>query len=228
MKTFLLMLLLFFQAAFAVAGPDTTSASRAQITRIVSAFIQQQTAGLSGKVAHEIEEIDPRIALAPCKTPEAYLPAGSQLLGKSHVGVRCNEGKGWNILVPVQIRITLDLLISSRQLSAGHIVGAGDVDRRTFELSRASGLSDASQVIGKVLRYGIATGQVFRDDMLRAPYSITQGQVVQTILHGRGFSIRNEGVALNNASEGQTVQVRTGSGRVISGIARNGMVELPQ
>ena len=78
--------------------------------------------------------------------------------------------------------------------------------------------------IGKVLRYGIAAGQVLRENMLRAPYSITQGQVVQLVVQGGNFSIRSEGIALNNAGEGQTVQVRTSSGRVISGIAGTGGV----
>jgi flagella basal body P-ring formation protein FlgA len=62
--------------------------------------------------------------------------------------------------------------------------------------------------------------------MLRAPYSVSQGQAVQVIARGSGFSIRGEGVAMNNAGEGQTVQVRVGSGRMISGIARNGVVEI--
>ena len=78
-----------------------------------------------------------------------------------------------------------------------------------------------------MLRYSIAAGQVLRDDMLRPPYSVTQGQIVQTTIRGKGFSILGEGVAMSNASEGQTVQVRTGSGRMISGIARNGVVEIP-
>ncbi|HEX5362691.1 MAG TPA: flagellar basal body P-ring formation chaperone FlgA, partial [Gallionella sp.] len=95
-----------------------------------------------------------------------------------------------------------------------------------IEMSHPSGFTHPNQVIGKVLRYSIAGGQVFRDDMLRAAYSVTQGQNVQIISQGSGFSVRNEGAALNNASEGQRVQVRVGSGRVISGIARNGAVEV--
>jgi flagella basal body P-ring formation protein FlgA len=79
-------------------------------------------------------------------------------------------------------------------------------------------------VIGKVLRYGISAGQALREDMLRPPYSVTQGQSVRLVVQGNSFSIRSEGVALNNASEGQTVQVRTSSGRVISGIAGSGGV----
>src|SRR5574340_1100692 len=95
------------------------------------------------------------------------------------------------------------------------------------ESSQPGGFTDPRQVLGKVLRYGIAAGQVLREDMLRQPYSVTQGQIVQLAVQGSGFSIRSEGVALNNASEGQAVQVRVGSSRVISGVARaGGVVEI--
>jgi len=148
------------------------------------------------------------------------------LIGKTSIGVRCTEKNGWQIFVPVQIKVTLNLLIAARQLPAGHTLQEQDIARQTMEVSRTEGYTDADQVIGKVLRYGIAAGQILRDDMLRAPYSVTQGQVVQVIARGSGFSIRGEGVAMNNAGEGQTVQVRVGSGRMISGIARNGAVEI--
>ena len=41
---------------------------------------------------------------------------------------------------------------------------------------------------------------------------------------GAGFTISNEGKALNNATDGQIAQVRTASGQVVSGIARSGGV----
>ncbi len=193
----------------------------------VAAFVQQQTADMPGKVAYQIEDIDRRIALPECKKLEAFLPAGAQLIGKTSVGVRCNEPQGWSIFVPVQIRINRNLLISARQLPLGHTLHEEDLATQTTETTHVGGMTDAKQVIGKVLRYGISAGQVLREDMLRPPYSVTQGQSVRLSTQGNQFSIRSTGVALNNASERQTVQVRTASGRVISGIAGGeGVVEI--
>jgi len=127
----------------------------------------------------------------------------------------------------VQIKLSLNLLISARQLSVGHALHEEDLASQTTEVSRAGGLTDPKQVLGKVLRYSISAGQVLREDMLRQPYSVTQGQAVKLTVRGRGFNMRSEGVSLNNASEGQTVQIRTSSGRVISGIAAaSGVVEI--
>jgi len=217
-----------------------TPQNHAQIRNTVATFVQQQTAPLPGKVTFQIDEIDRRIILPKCAEFEAFLPAGSQLIGKTSIGVRCAPSprkeeandraartNGWRIFVPVQIRLSLNLLTSAHQLPPGHTLQERDLASQSTETSRPGGFTDPKQVLGKVLRYGIAAGQVLREDMLRQPYSVTQGQIVQLAVQGNGFSIRNEGVALNNASEGQTVQVRVVPGRVISGVARvSGVVEI--
>lgn len=254
MKKLLLAALLLLQSAAAGAAPardapappplrndsSTATQDHDQIRNIVAGFVQQQTAALPGKVTYQIDEIDRRIILPKCASLEAFLPAGSQLIGRISVGVRCAPSprreevsdrsartNNWSIFVPVQIRLSLNLLTSARQLPLGHMLQEPDIASQATESSRSGGFTDPKQVVGKVLRYSIAAGQVLREDMLRQPYSITQGQIVQLAVQGNGFSIRSEGVALNNASEGQAVQVRVGSGRVISGVARaSGIVEI--
>jgi flagellar basal body P-ring formation protein FlgA len=206
---------------------SAASQGREQIKNVVAIFVQQHTAALPGKANFKVDEIDQRIKLPECTKLVAFLPAGSQLIGKTSVGVRCNEANSWSLFVPVQIRFNLNLLISAHQLPAGHVLQEQDITSQMVETSRAVGFSDPNQVIGKILRYGVTSGQVLREDMLRQPYSVTQGQAVQLAVLGSGFSIRGEGVALNNASSGQTVQVRVGSGRVTSGVARSsGVVEI--
>ncbi|HUW26421.1 MAG TPA: flagellar basal body P-ring formation chaperone FlgA [Gallionella sp.] len=218
MNKLLLMGCLLLQSV--AAGAATTDHTRIRDT--VIAFVQQQTAALPGKTRYQIDEIDSRISLSECARLEAFLPAGSQFVGKISVGVRCVEKNGWSIFVPTQIKLSLDLLASTRQLPMGHTLREEDFTTQTTEVSSASGFTDPKQVLGQVLRYNISAGQLLRADMLRPPYSVTQRQAVQIFAQGNGFSIRNEGAALNNAGEGQSVQVRVGSGRVIGGIARAG------
>lgn len=257
MKKLILVALLLLQSAAggaasaedaAVRSAPSAAQDHAQIRNTVTQFVEQQIAALPGKATYQIDETDRRIVLPPCANFEAFLPPGSQLLGKTSVGVRCasssrqeetqekNQGKvatgqtrtnGWSIFVPVQIRVSLNLLTSARQLPPGHTLQEQDLASQTTETSRMEGFTDPQQVLGKVLRYGISAGQVLREDMLRQPYSVKQGQVVQIAVQGNGFSIRSEGVALNNAGEGQSVQIRVSSGRVVSGVARaGGLVEI--
>lgn len=248
MKKLLLIAFILLQSTAAAAeyandapaqnGSSPAPQDHTQIRNVIASFVEQQTAALPGKVTYQVSEIDRRIVLHRCDELEAFLPAGSQLIGKTSIGVRClssaseadgrsSRKNGWSIFVPVQIRLSLNLLTSARQLPPGHTLQEQDLASQATETTRAAGFTDPKQVLGKVLRYGIAAGQVLREDMLRESYSVTQGQIVQLTAQGNGFSIHGEGVALNNASEGQTVQVRVASGRVISGNARaDGVVEI--
>ena len=223
MRKLLLILCLAAQSTQVLAA-----AQDHQILRdTVIAFVRQQTAALPGKASYQVDEIDPRLVLSPCDKLETFLPSGSQLLGKTSVGVRCSESHGWAIFVPVQIKISLDLLVSARQLPAGYTLHKEDLSTRTIEITQTGGISDPKQVTGKVLRYGISAGQILREDMLRPPFSVMQGQPVQLIVQGGRFNIRSAGVALGNASEGQLVKVRNSAGGVVSGLARaNGVVEI--
>lgn len=233
-----LLLLQSVAAATPQAQPSRTQ-DHEQIRNAVSDFLRGQTATLPGKFTYKVDEIDRRLLLPKCPTLEAFLPAGNRLAGKTSIGVRCvpherggendrdPSNRTWSIFVPVQITLNLNLLISARQLPPGHTLQEQDIARQDSESSQPGVFTDPIQVIGKVLRYGISAGQVLREDMLRPPYSVTQGQVVQLFVQGSRFSIRSEGVVLNNAAEGQTVQVRVPSGRVISGVTRSGgLVEI--
>jgi flagella basal body P-ring formation protein FlgA len=216
MKNFLLMACLILNCTAAIAQQD-----HAALKETVTSFVQQQTAGLPGKVTFTVDEIDRRIVLRPCSKVEAFLPAGSQLIGRVSIGVRCAEPKGWSIFIPVQIKISRDLLISARPLAQGQIVHAEDLSRQTTETTQNVGMTDPTLAIGKVLRYSVSAGYIMRADMLREPYSVRQGQSVRLSVQGSSFTLSSSGVALNNAGEGETVQVRTASGRLVSGIAGN-------
>lgn len=209
----------------ACATPNSTT-SPTQIVKLAAKFLQQQTSTLPGKISFTIDDLDQRLSFAACNHFDTFLPTGSQLIGKTTVGVRCLEPSHWSTLIPVQIKISRDLLISTQQLPIGHAIQPADIAKQTVEMTQIFGYTEPEQVLGKVLRYGIAAGQIFRDDMLRPPYVITQGQIVQITAQGNGFVVHNEGVALNNAGEGQTVQIRVANGRVISGTARNGGVDV--
>ena len=227
MKNLILIGFLLLHSLVASATPDAATQDHTQIRSVAIAFVQQQSAAFPGKVTYKVDEIDPRIAMPSCAQLEAFLPAGSQFVGKTSIGVRCVAKHGWNIFIPVQINVSRSLLISAQQLPLGHILQEQDLSILTTETSLTEGFTDPKQVLGKVLRYGIAAGQVLREDMLRLPFSVTQGQIVKLIAQGDGFNIRSEGAALSNASEGQSVQVRIASGRVIGGVAHdNGIVEI--
>lgn len=192
-------------------------------------YLRTQTQGLPGQVSYSVGPLDRHAQLAPCSAFEPFLPPGSRLWGKTTVGIRCLAPSAWTVYVAVQVRVSGSYLLTARQLTAGQVVSATDVRTQSGDLGAlpASILTDPAQAVGKTVRNGVAAGQPLRGDLLIALWAVQQGQSVKLLSSGTGFTVSNEGKALNNASEGQIAQVRTAAGQVVSGVARaGGIVEV--
>lgn len=219
----LLALLLLCVSPTQAATPQ----SHAKIREVALAYLQTQTRSLPGKVSLQIGELDSRTVLRACSALEAFTPSGAKLIGKTSIGVRCNEKPGWSVFVQANIRVSADMLVANRPLAQNTVLSANDFSLQNGELGQPGILIDPAQAIGKTLKFGIGAGQVLRQDMLRAPFVVTQGQTTEVRVNSKGISIRSTGQALNNGAEGQNVQVRMASGQVISGTAAaDGSVEV--
>ncbi len=227
MKTVRLALLLWGASWAVQAAPLQDHQA---LVAVVTRFVEDQTRSLSGKVSIQVEAPDSRLNLAACASPEAFIPPGGHLLGHGMVGVRClkaAEGPGWSVYIPVQVTLKTTFLVARRALAAEKILSAEDVVEQTGETTRTDLITSPAQVIGKVVKQGVGAGQALRQDMVRDVYTIRQGQTVQVLVDGKGFKVSSEGQAMNNAGEGQSVQVRTASGRLITGVAgANGVVRV--
>lgn len=224
MKKISMALVLVFAASVAAAQ------DRDEWHEAVETFVRSQTQSLPGKVSIKVGSIDQRLNLAACATPEAFLPPGGHLLGNGTVGLRCPASRGhsgWTVFVPVQVKVSVTLLIANKALPQGHVMTLDDITGQSGELTQSNLVTDPSQVTGQILTHGVGRGQLLRLDMLRPPYAIKQGQAVQLRAAGAGFKVGYEGHALANAAENQTLQVRTPSNHVVTGVAReNGVVEI--
>lgn len=192
------------------------------IKEAVHDFVAAQTSNLPGEVSIEVGELDSRLTLPACGKLEPFLAEGSRLWGNSTIGVKC-EGM-WTIYVPVKIRVMASIVVSARPLSQGMVISPSDIMLRKADLSASPPgvLTDTGKAVGKTLNSSIPSGYPVTAGMLRAPLVIMQGQSVKLVSKGAGFQVTSQGVALGAAAEGQTVQVRTPSGHIISGIARAG------
>jgi flagella basal body P-ring formation protein FlgA len=192
-------------------------------------YARLQTQGLPGAVKITVGRLDVE-RLPPCSAHEAYTPPGTRLSGPTHIGVRCLGPNIWSVLVPVQIAVTGNYVVTARPLAAGQVIQEGDVSVLSGDLATLpTGIvGSTADALGKTLRNAIAAGQPLRNDQLLAPLVIRQGQTVRVISRGTGFAVSSEGRALNNASAGQVTQVRiNASNQTITGIAQaDGTVEV--
>lgn len=195
----------------------------------VEDYLRIQTQGLPGKITYSLLPLDPRTQLSPCNAFQPFLPHGSKLWGKTTIGVRCLGPSNWTIYLQAHIKASGHYLVSARPIRSGQIITADDLMVRSGELSALpqSILTEPAQAIGKTAKNSLSVGHPLRSDQFIAPWAVQQGQNVRIISKGAGFTVSSEGKALNNATEGQVVQVRTTHGQTLSGIARGvGIVEI--
>lgn len=211
------------------AAPGLASIGPAQLEQIkqsVEQLLRQQTAGLPGRVSYALGAVDPRLNLSACAAPEAFVPPGVRLWGRTNVGVRCSGGSSWTIYVPVTVQIVAGVVVAAHGLAQGRVIQPEDLALQEVDLGQLPGavLTDPQRAVGRIATLSIAPGQPLRQDLLRLAPVIQQGQSVTLRVQGAGFKVSAAGKAVNNAAEGQVAQVRTPSGRTVNGIARRGAI----
>lgn len=196
------------------------------IQEAAASFLRTQSTGLPGQAEITLGEIDGRLNLPSCAALEPALPPGSRAWGNTTVMVRCAVPHSWTVYVRATVKVVADYVVSARPLAQGQMLTITDLATRRGDLTQLPPgiVTDPSQAFGKTMASSIPFGSPLRQDMLRTRAAVIQNQNVKLVSSGRGFSISAEGKALANAAEGQTVQVRSGSGLVVSGIARAGAI----
>ena len=207
------------------AGRQTPEALRASVEQ----FLQVQSNGLPGKVTITVGAVDPRLNLAACPAPQAFMAPGSRAWGKTTVGVRCTAPSSWTIYLQANVAVVGDYVASAVPLAQGQAIDASQLVTMQGDLAAlpAGIATDMAQVVGASTNISLPPGTPMRLDTLRRKPVVMQGQLVRVVSSGNGFQVASEGRAIGSAGDGQTVQVRTQSGQQISGVARpGGMVEV--
>ncbi|KRB93343.1 flagellar basal body P-ring formation chaperone FlgA [Noviherbaspirillum sp. Root189] len=232
MKTSVKALLaaLWLMAGFAAAQTPQQAQQSPQrqdpaaLRQVVEQFLRIQTAGLPGQVNLSVGQVDARSSLPACAAPEAFLPNGSRIWGRTTVGVRCTVPSPWTLYISATVQVVGDYIAAAVPLAQGQQVGPNDLVKLKGDLTSlpAGVITDTSQAIGRTMTTSLPAGTPLRNDALRSQAAVQQGQTVRVVSNGPGFSVATEGRALNNASEGQIAQARTASGQVVSGVAKTG------
>lgn len=193
-------------------------------------FLESETRAYEGKVSIEVPEAGLPTTRRQCANPEAFLVTGRQAWGKIMVGLRCRTPQ-WTLYVPARIKVESDYMVAARPLASGSTLVEADLKSAHGDIAAlpAGTLTRSDQIKGRTLRMAISSGVALRTDQFLPNFAIQRGQKVRVLSRGEGFEVSNEGVALAAAVEGQAVQVRISSGKVLQGLARAaGIVEITQ
>lgn len=166
-------------------------------------------------------QLDARLKLAPCQRIEPYLPAGQRLWGSTRVGLRCRAGAvPWNVYLPVTVRVWAPAVVISADLPTDTELGPEHLRLAEVDLAAASSpaQTDPGQLLGRRLAVALKAGTAIRAQHLRAREWFAAGDQVTVVASGTGFAISATAQALAPGREGQSVRLRTESGRILSGM----------
>jgi flagella basal body P-ring formation protein FlgA len=196
----------------------------ALISASITRFLQNQSIGFPGKVTVTAGAIDPNLKLAACPDLQVFLPRGSRAWGQTSVGVRCLRPSPWTIYAQARVSVAAQYLVAAAPLAQGRIVSSEDFIFENGDLTQlpAGVFTDPAQAIGRSVRISMMAGTVLRQEMLKLPLAVLQGQSVMVETTGQGFTVSVEGKAMNNANDGQVLKVKLANGQIVTGIARNG------
>jgi flagella basal body P-ring formation protein FlgA len=172
-----------------------------------------------------VGELDRRLKLAPCERVEPYIPAGTQLWGKTRLGLRCVQGVSrWNVFLPVTVRAFGPAWVVKGQVAPGATLSESDAMMMEVDWAESNSPVVANQAdwLGQTATRMLSTGQPLRQDMVKAAQVFQAGAQVRVVAVGTGFEIATSAQALSAGVIGQSARVRMDNGRVATGQVMDG------
>lgn len=162
-----------------------------------------------------------------CDNPQLSLPGSHyRLTGNFSVRARCH---GRDRFVQVQVKATGYYQAAKKPLEAGARLQADDILLRHGALEKLPTdlVFQNEGVVGSIVQRRIAAGEPLEHRALRKPWRIHNGERVNVVAAGSGFSIHRQGRALGNAAVNDNLRVRMTSGKTIAGrVGEDGVVNV--
>ena len=197
-----------------------------QLIGVTSQYLEQQVSDyaqtLGGDPRHEvrINRLDQRLRLPICAEDalSARLESPDIPIGRVTVRVTCDGPSPWRLFVQAQVSLYQQVVVSSRPLSRGGVIGAQDIRlaERDTGLLNSNYLLDPAQAIGMQLKRNVNTDTVLSHTQLEQNRLIQRGDKVVISAGNSSVNVRMPGEALEDGTLGAQIRVRnTRSNRVI-------------
>ncbi len=172
----------------------------------------RQAAPAAARVVAEAEPLDSRLRLPACPGKlDVQAPDLRRGAARVSVSVSCTAGQEWSVRVPVRVQLFRQVLVSSRALARGDVLGPGDVHPEERDVARLGYgfVADPAQLQGRHLRRPLNPGSVITPGMLTPREVVQRGQQVSLVAHTDGILVQAAGVALQAGDRGDLVRVRS-------------------
>ncbi|HUA78857.1 MAG TPA: flagellar basal body P-ring formation chaperone FlgA [Dyella sp.] len=166
--------------------------------------------------------LNARLRLKPCPHAlQTRLPMRQGTPSRVAVAVSCTGTPGWTIQIPVQMQVFRNVLVSSRPLARGDILGPADVHVEERDIARLGYgyVESLDQILGHSLGRPLIAGVVLEPGDFNGRETVHSGEEVQLVAQLDGIEVRTQAMALDGGDTGAHLRVRNdNSGRIINGI----------
>lgn len=195
---------------------EDLQALRAQAAR----FLAEHAPADGAELAIEVSPPDARLRLTACREPvEAFPGPGGRLLGRVSVGLRCTS-PAWKLYLPATVAANRPVVVASRPLRRGELLGRDDVELASVDVSSlSSGFETQLQaVIGRTLLTPLAAGRPLTPRALSDPSAVERGESIDLVVRIGAAEVVSSGIALHEARAGEPLRARNAaSGREVRG-----------
>lgn len=143
---------------------------------------------------------------------EILAPSGWAGWGAVNVAlvVRVNGVTEKNLPLRIQVEARTEMVTASRQLLAGTILTAEDLNLQKQELAQSGGfpVKNIADIVGKKTRSTIRAGAPVRSDQLVSLPVVVSGQMVTIVAENDGIKITVSGRARSSGGIGDLVKVQ--------------------
>ncbi len=155
-----------------------------------------------------------------CSGPVEVQTLDARTLNRIRLRALCRPAEGaaplWQRDVLVRTTVSAQVLVTTRALRAGELLGDGDVTLAQRTLTVDDALGDAEAAIGQAPRRALRSGDVVRGSLLQAPVLVRRGDTVRIVAVREQVSVSMSGEALDEGRAGALIRVRNlGSGKVL-------------
>ncbi len=187
--------------------------SPADLTAAAQQWLQQQAGADKSKV--QVHPLDPRSASRSCETPLQFSLVNPKIQSQNSIKVLCDGIGGWQLYLSAKVSQMTDVLVSTKHLAPGTLLGADmvQIESRDQLFIRGATLTDASIVDGARIKRNLSQGQILT---LRDLCLVCKGDQVTIEGISGSLVVATSGKALSDGSLGDNIEVQnSSSGRKI-------------
>lgn len=213
----------FLCAVTALLATAAGAAESGQIRAAVESYMNRHAGNLARqlgddtRVEYSIALPDAQLAVAPCPAaPEVSTRDGNPLSTRVSVLVSC--GNSWSVQIPVDLAIFRPVVVATRTLSPGSLIGADDVQLVKVDVTRITGeyLPDLDAAVGMSAKRPLTQGRPVTAQQIVPPVVIRRGEAVVISAATASIAVKMSGVAMTDGRRGEQIRIKNqGSSRII-------------